>query len=104
MQLFLATMLALAVTIASSHTGTTSTGTTTTASSDASALHCTADNPTVWVNTSSHVYHMKGSPYYGNTKHGKYMCKRSAIAAHNHEAKDEKGSMMKGAPAPEATK
>jgi hypothetical protein len=57
-----------------------------------SSLHCGAGNPVVWVNTESHVYHMKGSKYYGNTAHGEYMCRRSAIAAHNHEAKSEKNS------------
>ncbi len=50
-------------------------------------LHCGANNPVVWVNTDTHVYHFKDSRYYGNTEHGVYMCKRSAIGAHNHMAK-----------------
>src|SRR5690348_9774888 len=28
----------------------------------------------VWVNLKSHVYHEPGDPYYGKTKHGKYLC------------------------------
>ena len=32
----------------------------------------------VWVNTNSHVYHLQGSKYYGNTKEGKYECKTAA--------------------------
>lgn len=49
-------------------------------------VNCTASNPRVWVNSDSHVYHMMGSRYYGHTAHGMYMCKRSAIGAHNHMA------------------
>src|ERR1700686_5548549 len=30
-------------------------------------------NGQVWVNSATHVYHKKGSPFYGKTKHGKYM-------------------------------
>lgn len=99
MQFFLATMLALAMTVVAAHNSTKTSGTT-----SESTVRCSADNPTVWVNTETHVYHMKGSPYYGNTAHGKYMCKRSAVAAHNHEAKNEKNSSKNGMPAPEATK
>ena len=50
-------------------------------------VHCTASNPRVWVNTDTHVYHMRGDKYYGKTQHGMFMCKRSAIGAHNHAAK-----------------
>ena len=48
---------------------------------------CSADNPRVWVNTDTHVYHIKGDKYYGKTQHGTFMCKRSAIGAHNHISK-----------------
>ncbi len=51
-----------------------------------SRVHCGPGNPKVWVNSDTHVYHMMGSRYYGHTAHGMYMCKRSAIAAHNHMA------------------
>ncbi|MDQ6826925.1 MAG: hypothetical protein M3Z14_06990 [Candidatus Eremiobacteraeota bacterium] len=49
-------------------------------------MRCGPGNPRVWVNSDSHVYHMMGSRYYGHTAHGMYMCKRSAIGAHNHMA------------------
>jgi hypothetical protein len=41
----------------------------------------------VWVNTDTHVYHFKDSRYFGHTAHGEYMCRRSAIARHDHMAK-----------------
>jgi hypothetical protein len=50
---------------------------------------CHHSDPVVWVNTSSHVYHMQGTKYYGNTKSGKYMCKSAADTAGDHAAKNE---------------
>lgn len=35
----------------------------------------------VWVNLDSKVYHYKGDHWYGNTKSGKYMSERDAMAA-----------------------
>lgn len=40
---------------------------------------CGSDQ-TVWVNLKSHVYHEQGSPLYGKTKHGQYMCLSQARA------------------------
>jgi len=48
---------------------------------------CAADDPVVWVNTKTKVYHMQGDPYYGNTKSGKYACKSAADAAGEHAPK-----------------
>lgn len=41
---------------------------------------------TVWVNTSSGVYHCPGTRWYGNTKHGKYSSECAAIKDGNRPA------------------
>jgi cytoskeletal protein RodZ len=43
----------------------------------------------VWVNTSSGVYHVEGTKYYGKTKQGKYMTEADAQKAGYHIAKGE---------------
>ena len=70
---------------------------------------CAAGDPVVWLNTSSNVYHMQGTKYYGNTKQGKYLCKSQAERAGAHQAKAAGPAMIStpsamATPAPGATK
>jgi hypothetical protein len=41
--------------------------------------HCPGDT-VVWANTRSHIYHFRGTSYYGNTVSGAYMCEQDALA------------------------
>jgi hypothetical protein len=42
----------------------------------------------VWVNTSTKVYHREGDPWYGKTKHGKFMNEDDAIKAGYRASKE----------------
>ena len=62
----------------------------TTLSSTATSASNTAPGPgMVWVNTKTKVFHREGDPYYGKTKHGKYMSESDAIKAGYRAAKNE---------------
>jgi hypothetical protein len=50
------------------------------------SMDCGGTQP-VWVNERSRVFHLAGDPYYGRTKHGKYMCERDAAKAGYHPSK-----------------
>jgi hypothetical protein len=39
--------------------------------------HC-PDDTVVWLNTQTGVYPFKGQQWYGNTKHGAFVCKKEA--------------------------
>jgi hypothetical protein len=70
--------------------------------SAASMPACPENDPVVWVNTQSKVYHAAGTTYFGRTKHGKYLCTSAAVQSGAHAAKGEKtagGVMPSGAPA-----
>ncbi len=43
----------------------------------------------VWVNLTTKVYHKEGDPWYGRTKHGKYMTEADAIKAGYRAAKQK---------------
>ena len=62
---------------------------------------CKSGDPVVWVNTSSHVYHLSGDPYYGKTKQGAYQCESAAVASGAHASgSGKKSSSMKAAATP----
>ncbi len=49
-------------------------------------ISCPGD-AVVWVNLRSRGYHMQGDKFFGHTKRGKFMCKKAADAAGDHEIK-----------------
>lgn len=53
----------------------------------AAQSHCPHDT-VVWLNTASGIYHLKGERWYGNTKHGAYVCKKEADAAGDRETEN----------------
>lgn len=73
-----------------------------TAAAAPASVACVAGDPVVWVNLSTHVYHLPGSSYYGKTKNGKYLCKSDADKAGDRVAKAE-GAPKRGAAAVPAT-
>ena len=42
----------------------------------------------VWVNTATKVYHREGDPWYGKTKHGKFMTEADAVKAGYRASKE----------------
>ncbi len=49
-------------------------------------ISCPGD-AVVWVNLRSKGYHMQGDKFFGHTKRGKFLCKKAADAAGDHEIK-----------------
>jgi hypothetical protein len=43
------------------------------------AKHCPYDT-VVWLNLPTMIWHSKGQRWYGNTKHGAYVCEKEAAA------------------------
>lgn len=53
----------------------------------AAAEHCPSDT-VVWSSfSSSRVFHLAASKYYGKTKHGAYVCEKDAVAYGYHASK-----------------
>lgn len=50
------------------------------------SMDCGGAQP-VWINERTHVYHVAGDPWYGRTKHGRYLCARDARKEGYHESK-----------------
>ncbi len=42
--------------------------------------HCPRDT-VVWLNLPTMIWHYKGQRWYGNTKHGAYVCEKEAAAS-----------------------
>lgn len=53
----------------------------------AAQKHCPKDE-VVWLNTASGVYHEKGMRWYGNTKHGAYVCRKEADGAGDRDTRN----------------
>jgi hypothetical protein len=54
---------------------------------EAAQKHCPKDQ-VVWLNTRSGIYHEKGMRWYGNTKHGAYVCRKEADAAGERDTRN----------------
>lgn len=55
----------------------------------AAKAHCPTGT-VVWANTATKVFHFAGTPEFGHSKRGAYMCEQQATAAHFRAAKNEK--------------
>jgi hypothetical protein len=53
----------------------------------AAQKHCPKDQ-VVWLNTRSSIYHEKDMRWYGNTKHGAYVCRKEADAAGDRDTRN----------------
>jgi hypothetical protein len=54
---------------------------------EAAQRHCPKD-VVVWLNTNSGIYHEKGMRWYGNTKHGAFVCRKEADAAGDRDTRN----------------
>jgi hypothetical protein len=53
----------------------------------AAQAHCPRD-VVVWLNIPSGIWHEKGMRWYGNTKHGAYVCRKEAKAAGDRDTRN----------------
>jgi len=63
------------------------------ASENEARSSCRGDT-VVWMNNRSHVFHLAGSPKFGNTKHGAFMCRADAENA-GRVAKNERAAALR---------
>jgi hypothetical protein len=54
---------------------------------ESARTHCPRDE-VVWLNLNSGIYHEKGMRWYGNTKHGAYVCRKEADAAGDRDTRN----------------
>lgn len=54
---------------------------------EAAQKHCPTDS-VVWLNIPTYVWHYKGQRWYGNTKHGAYVCMKEAADEGAHGTKN----------------
>ncbi len=71
---------------ASSMTGTTTGTTAGRYPTEAAASKACGASNVVWANTRTKAYHLSGSKFFGNTKHGAFMCVATAKAGGFHQA------------------
>jgi hypothetical protein len=57
-------------------------------STEAAAQKNCPKDQVVWLNTASGIYHEKGMRWYGNTKHGAYVCRKEADAAGDRDTRN----------------
>jgi hypothetical protein len=53
----------------------------------AAQAHCPRD-VVVWLNIPTGIWHEKGMRWYGNTKHGAYVCRKEAKAAGDRDTRN----------------
>ncbi len=53
----------------------------------AAQQHCPKDT-VVWLNLPTKIWHYKGQRWYGNTKHGAYVCEKEAAASGARETRN----------------
>lgn len=82
---FFLTLAAIAV-LAAPAVGQTETSGSVRNTTSTAVPKCTAANPVVWLNTTSKVYYLRGSAYYGKTHHGRYVCRAQATSLGAHQA------------------
>ncbi len=50
--------------------------------------HCPQDE-VVWLNLPTGIWHLKGGRWFGNTKHGAYVCEKEAATTGNRASLNE---------------
>jgi hypothetical protein len=78
--------LLLVILLATNSAHASSAGLTLFTTQDAAQSHCPNDE-VVWLNLPTGIWHTKWQRWYGNTKHGAYVCKEEAADAGNRASR-----------------